>query len=116
MFLGAKSCLTLWNPTDSSSPGFSVPAGFPRQEYWNRFHFLLQGIFLTQGRHALAGEFFTTEPPGKPALLIGEIKIKTTMKHFYRLINCKRKAWLTIPRAGKDVEQIELSYTVDRGV
>ena len=23
--------------------------GFPRQEYWNGFHFLLQGIFLTQG-------------------------------------------------------------------
>ena len=23
--------------------------GFPRQEYWSGFHFLLQGIFLTQG-------------------------------------------------------------------
>ena len=22
---------------------------FPRQEYWNELHFLLQGIFLTQG-------------------------------------------------------------------
>ena len=34
-------------------------------------HFLLQGIFLTQGSNphpspALAGEFFTIEPPGKP--------------------------------------------------
>ena len=33
-------------------------------------HFLLQGIFLTQGLNplspALAGEFFTAEPPGKP--------------------------------------------------
>ena len=23
--------------------------GFPRQKYWNGLHFLLQGIFLTQG-------------------------------------------------------------------
>ena len=25
-----------------------LPMEFPRQEYWNGFHFLLQGIFLTQ--------------------------------------------------------------------
>ena len=32
-------------------------------------HFLLQGIFPTQGSNltsTLAGRFFTTEPPGKP--------------------------------------------------
>ena len=29
-------------------------------------HSLLQGIFLTQGSPALAGRFFTAEPPGKP--------------------------------------------------
>ena len=46
--------------------------GFPRQEYWS-CHSLLQGIFLTQGSNwtspassALAGRFFTSEPPGKP--------------------------------------------------
>ena len=35
-------------------------------------HAILQRIFLTQGsnlRFSLAGEFFTTEPPGKPKLL-----------------------------------------------
>ena len=31
-------------------------------------HFLLQGIFSTTGSNALAGELFTTEPPGKPML------------------------------------------------
>ena len=34
-------------------------------------HFLLQGIFLTQGSNlspALAVGFFTTEPPGKPKI------------------------------------------------
>ena len=39
-------------------------------------HFLLQGIFLTQGSKphllfpALAGGHFTTEPPGKPTVSI----------------------------------------------
>ena len=52
--------------------------GFSRQESWNECHFLPQWIFLTQGSkphllhwQALAGPFFTTEPPGKPTLIIG---------------------------------------------
>ena len=43
-------------------------------------HFLLQGIFLTQGSNplspALAGEFFTAEPPGK---LHSEVLIKCSL-------------------------------------
>ena len=45
---------------------------FPRQEYWSGCHFLLQGIFLTQGpnpylshKSTLVGGFFTTAPPGR---------------------------------------------------
>ena len=43
-------------------------------------HFLLQRIFLTQGSNLLlhisciAGEFFTTEPPGKPRRYVWEIE------------------------------------------
>ena len=37
------------------SPGKNTGVGY---------HFLLQGLFPTQG--ALAGGFFPTEPPGKP--------------------------------------------------
>ena len=33
---------------DCSTPGFSV-MGFSKQEYWAGLHFLLQGIFPTQG-------------------------------------------------------------------
>ena len=48
--------------------------GFPRQEYWTGLPFSSPGdlsnpeIFPTQRSnvHALAGRFFTTEPPGKP--------------------------------------------------
>ena len=37
----------LCNPMDYSMPSSSIH-GFPRQEYWT-CHFLLQGIFPTQG-------------------------------------------------------------------
>ena len=51
-----------------------LPVGFSRQEYWSGLHFLLQGqdlpdpgIELTSPTSpALAGGFFTTEPPGEP--------------------------------------------------
>ena len=44
----AQSCPTLCNPMDCSC---QIPQsmGFPRQEYLNGCHFLLQGIFPTQG-------------------------------------------------------------------
>ena len=49
--------------------------GFPRHKYWSRLPFPPPGDFLTQGSEpeslaspALAGRFFTTEPPGKPVI------------------------------------------------
>ena len=71
-YLVAKLGLTLVTPgtTAHQAPLSMV---FPRQEYCMGCHFLLQGIFPTQGSNshllclpALAGGFFTTEPPGKP--------------------------------------------------
>ena len=62
----AKSCLTLWNPVNYSLPGIFQNIGVC-------CHFLLQGIFLTQGLNpwlvqvsCIAGRFSTTEPLGKP--------------------------------------------------
>ena len=47
--------------------------GFPRQEYWRGLPFLSSGDLPDPGTHpvssALAGVFFTTEPPGKPTWL-----------------------------------------------
>ena len=44
--------------------------GFPRQEYWSGWPFPPPGDLSDPGKgpvfHALAGRFFTTEPPGKP--------------------------------------------------
>ena len=68
----AQSCLTLCNPM-----GYSLAAplsmGFPRQEYWRGCHFLLQGIFLTQGSNPgllcllhWQADSLLLVPPGKP--------------------------------------------------
>ena len=47
--------------------------GLSRQEYWSQLLFLLPGDLPDSGMEpespaapALAGGFFTTEPPGKP--------------------------------------------------
>ena len=46
--------------------------GFPRQEYWSRLTFASPGDLPYPGIEpvslALAGGFFTTEPPGKPCM------------------------------------------------
>ena len=67
-----QSCLTLCHPMDYSQPGSSVHGIF-RQEYWSRLPFPPPGDLPNPGTEpmspaspALAGRFFTTEPPGKP--------------------------------------------------
>ena len=46
--------------------------GFPRQEYWSELPFPSPGDFpdpeMESKSPALAGEFFNTEPPGKPEI------------------------------------------------
>ena len=64
------SCLPLFcDPMDCSPPGFSVHARMPRQEYWSGLPFSSPGhlpdLELEPLSPALAGRFFSTEPPGK---------------------------------------------------
>ena len=47
--LVAKPCLTLFDPTDCSPPGSSVPGISQARILEWCYHFLLQGIFPTQG-------------------------------------------------------------------
>ena len=44
----------------------SLSVGFPRQEYWSGFPFPSSDPGIKLQFPALAGRFFTAEPPGKP--------------------------------------------------
>ena len=48
----AQSCLALCNPMDCSLPGSSVHGDFPGKNTGRGCHFLLRGIFLTQGSNS----------------------------------------------------------------
>ena len=68
------SCVQLFWPHGQQSASLLCPWDSPGKNTGAGCHFLLQGIFLTPGIEpmspvspALAGGFFTTEPPGKPA-------------------------------------------------
>ena len=67
--LVAKSYPALCNPMGCSPPGSSVQE-FSRQEHWSGLPFPTPGNLPDPGiklvSPALAGEFFTTKPPGKP--------------------------------------------------
>ena len=67
---------SLWNYMDCSPPGPSVHEIFSRQEYWSGLSFTSSGDLPDPGietafpaSSALAGGFFTTEPPGKSLIL-----------------------------------------------
>ena len=65
--------------------------GFPRQEYWSGFPFPPPGDLPDPGIEpmspALAGGFFTTEPPGK--LYMWNLKKKNVqMNLFYKIEIC----------------------------
>ena len=65
-----------------------LSTGFPRQEYWSRLVFTSPGDLPDPGikpeSPALAGRFFTTEPPGKPQAPL-ERRIKTRIHSFVKL-------------------------------
>ena len=84
----AQLCLTFCDPMDADR--ILSPWDSSGKNTGVDCHFLLQGIFPTQGSSnppspmspAVAGRIFTTEPPGKPSLCLerGNSKIKKTSK------------------------------------
>ena len=70
--LVAKSCLTLATPWTVARQA-PLSMGFPGEEYWSGLPFPSPGDLLDPGIEpespVLAGEFFTTETPGKPTLI-----------------------------------------------
>ena len=73
---------------DCNAPGSSVQ-GLPKQEYWSGLSFPIPGDLPNPGTEptspALAGGFFTTEPPDSDSYQISNLvkgKIHKTMTHF----------------------------------
>ena len=101
--LHAQSCPTLCDPIDCSLPGSSLSMGFSRQDYWSGLPFPSPGDLTDPGTEsmssALAGGFFTVDPPWEAPLIIREMKIKTTMiplhtnEHGYNKNMENNKCW-----------------------
>jgi len=76
--LVAKSCLTLCNPVDCVACQVPLSMGFPRQEHSSRLPFPsledLSDPGIELAFTALAGEFITTELPGKPISFMSNAK------------------------------------------
>ena len=98
--LFAKLCPTLCNSMNCSPPG-SFVHGFPRQEYWSGIPFPSPGNLPDAGIEpippALAGGFFTTEPPEKlltkyQGCLIQVLEDPETALAIYIIISQKDRA------------------------
>jgi len=66
------SCVWIFATPWTEAHQAPLSLGFPRQEYWSGLPFPSPGDLPDPGVESrspsLAGRFFTTEPPGKPAL------------------------------------------------
>ena len=67
----AQSCLTLCIPMDYSPPGFSYPWNFPVKNTGVGCHFLLQGIFPTQGSNPCLLHLLHWQVDSLPLCLLG---------------------------------------------
>ena len=69
----ARSCPALCGPMNYIARQAPLSVGFSRQEYWSGLPFPPPGDLPDPGIEprspAVAGRFFTTEPPGKPMFL-----------------------------------------------
>ena len=88
----AKSCLTLLPPHGLQSTRI-LSMLFLRQEYWSRLPFPpprdLPDPGIKPRSPALAGRFFTTEPPGKPRCLAIHTKMLVLeIQTYIADINC----------------------------
>ena len=82
--------VTLWTIPHQAP----LSTGLPRQEYWSGLPFPPQGDLLNPGiklgSPALAGGFFTTQPPGKPLVVYGQVQVP-------EIIFCLDASFLSFP-------------------
>ena len=82
--------VTLWTVACQAPLSMGFSSG---QEYWSRLSFPPPGdlpyLGIKPAYLALAGRFFTTEPPGKPILMDTTLQIKT--ERFFKYIDLNIK-------------------------
>ena len=87
-------------PWTSQARQAPLSMGFPRQEYWSKLPFPSPRVLPYPGMEptspALAGEFFTTEPPGKPRL---RQSVNQELKESWNLINWILKKWSEVSQS-----------------
>ena len=81
-----KLCPTLCTPWTVTCQA-SLSMGFPRQEYWSGLPFLSPGGLPDPGIQCIAGEFFTTEPPGKPYYLLLYVLLLSFYTQMYHMFD-----------------------------
>ena len=124
-------CPTSCNPVDCNPPRSSIYGIFKGKNTWVGCHFLLQGIFPTQGSNPnllhWQADSLSLSQPGKPASNSDLLVKDFFAQHHSPSEKCKSKPqWGTISRqsnrllskslqainAGEGVEKREPSYTV----
>ena len=88
--------------------------GFPRQEYWNGLPFPSPGDLpdseIEPMSPALAGGFFTAEPPGKPILLVDVLK-------FVNCVGYNFETLVTGKKTQTSFRSLDLgSYLIENGL
>ena len=96
--LVAKLCLTLTTPWIAAHQA-PLSMGFPRQEYWSVLSYSSLGDLPDPGSEPtppdLAGEFFTTEPPGKALCITGVCNLQEKkIQRWNSLHKVSRPEWI----------------------
>ena len=113
----AQLCLTLCDPKDCSPSGSSVHGIFQVRNTGVGCHFLLQGIFPTQGLNlclspVLAGRFFTTESLEKPKVLYEIIHFKRPdIVRYYTDVPGQLKNFLFVLYKTNTISFIQICYS-----
>ena len=85
--LVAKSCLTLCRPLGLEPAGLLCPCNFPGKNTGVDFHFLLQGIFLTQGLNLCLLLLLHWQ--------VGSLPLAQPKKPGRVMVECSDKMWST---------------------
>ena len=114
--LVTNSCLTLVTPwTVVRQDPLSI--GFPRQSYWSGCHFLLQGIFLTQGSNLVllhCRQSLPTESSGRPISQSQRNEHNKTKTDTFATIQWHQLSspkWLLLFSSVQSLSRVQLSVT-----